>query len=104
MSGVGATRHCDIAPIGGLEETIRKWVPESKMVVSIDSATQIPVKQALATFSLEEAGAQTEVQIDYEFTANGGPLAGLLERAMSGQLEKGFSGFLEDLEKAAQDR
>lgn len=41
--GIGATRHCDLAPVGTLEETVREWQPGKKMVISIDSATKLPI-------------------------------------------------------------
>ena len=40
VGGVGARRHCDLAPIGELEETIQEWVPEERLVVAIDSAAK----------------------------------------------------------------
>ena len=52
--GVGAKRHCDLAPLGGLEETIGEWVPDEKLVVNIDSATKLPMKHAVATFTLDD--------------------------------------------------
>ena len=102
-SGVGATRHCDLSPTGTLEETIREWTPGEKLVVSIDSATRLPIKQGLATFDLS-AGADsdsTNVGLTYDYETKWGiagkAIGGLLDR----QLTKGFSGFLADLETAA---
>ncbi len=37
-NGVGAQRHCDLAPMGALEETVQVWEPEARMEISIDSA------------------------------------------------------------------
>ena len=36
--GVGAQRHCDLAPFGELEETVKEWDDTRRMVISIDSA------------------------------------------------------------------
>ncbi|MFW2334164.1 SRPBCC family protein [Ilumatobacter sp.] len=97
-SGVGAQRHCDLAPVGTLEETIAEWVDGERMVVSIDSATKLPIERGAATFTL---GDDTTT-IDYEFEPKGfvGRLtAPLLVR----QLTKGFGGFLADLDTAAAD-
>ena len=98
ISGVGATRHCDLAPIGALEETIQDWDPGHRLVVSIDEAKRLPIRHARATFTLEPANAGTTVTtIDYEYQAQlgAGPL---LDR----QLRKGFAGFLDDLEREAK--
>ena len=97
--GLGAQRHCDLAPVGGLEETITGWQPNEQLVVHIDSAAKLPISSGEATFSLGD-GTTT---IDYAYQPKGliGKITGpLLDR----QLTKGFQGFLADLEKAAQQQ
>jgi len=96
-SGVGATRHCDLAPIGALEETVQDWDPGHRLVVSIDEAKRLPIRRGRATFTLGPADAGTTVTIDYEYEAQLGT-GPLLDR----QLGKGFAGFLDDLEREAQ--
>ena len=100
-SGVGAQRHCDLAPLGGLEETIREWVPEERLAISIDKASKVPIKHGLATFTMAPDGEGTSFSLNYDYTAKGGPVAGLVGRMMRGQLEKGFNGFIDDLAPAA---
>jgi len=100
--GVGATRHCDLSPAGALEETVREWEPSKKMVVSIDSASRLPIKKGLVTFDLTAQGDDlTTVTVDYDYETKWG----LLGRAMGGlldrQLTRGFDGFLTDLDTAA---
>ena len=101
--GVGATRHCDLSPTGSLEEMIREWEPEKKMVVSIDSASMLPIRKGLATFTLGDTGdaATTGMQLDYDFETKWGFVGKLMGGSMTKQLTKGFTGFLEDLEAAA---
>jgi uncharacterized protein YndB with AHSA1/START domain len=97
--GLGAQRHCDLAPVGGLEETITGWQPNEQLVVHIDSAAKLPISSGEATFTLGD-GTTT---IDYAYQPKGliGKITGpLLDR----QLTKGFQGFLADLEKAAQQQ
>ena len=97
--GLGAQRHCDLTPVGGLEETITGWEPNEKLVVNIDSATKLPISNGEATFTLGDG----ETTIDYAYEPKGliGKItAPLLDR----QLRKGLGGFLEDLEKAAQQQ
>ncbi|MGI9623910.1 MAG: SRPBCC family protein [Acidimicrobiales bacterium] len=100
IEGLGATRHCELSPMGGLHETIAGWTPESQLVVQIDKASKLPIKSATVTFDLIEGDAittPTTVTYAYEAQLGMGPM---LDR----QLTKGFGGFLEDLEKAASDR
>jgi len=102
-SGVGAQRHCDLSPVGGLEETIREWEPETRMVISIDETSKLPIKSGLAAFDLVDGGDSTSVTITYDYEMKGGSLgAATMGPVMRGQLEKGFGGFLDDLEIAAR--
>ena len=102
--GVGAQRHCDLSPAGALEETIAAWEPPHRMVVSIDEAARIPIKRGEVTFTMNDGGGSTPTTLSYDFEAKGGPLAGLVAALMKRQLDRGFSGFLDDLETAAQAR
>lgn len=103
IEGVGAQRHCDLAPLGELEETVRAWEPMTKMVISIDAAKKIPVKHGEVTFTLASSSDTTPTTLSYDFTAKGGPLAPLVGRLLTGQLRKGFEGFLSDWETAAKE-
>ena len=95
--GLGAQRHCDLAPIGGLEETITGWQPDEQLVISIDSASKLPISKGMATFTLGDR--VTTIKYAYEPKGLIGKItAPLLDR----QLKKGFRGFLDDLEHAAQ--
>ncbi|MGI9417398.1 MAG: SRPBCC family protein, partial [Geminicoccaceae bacterium] len=101
--GVGAQRHCDLTPFGELEETVKEWEDECHMVISIDSAKKLPIAHGEVTFVLSPTDDATEVSINYSYMPN----FGLFERIMGSlvldsQLEKGFKGFLKDLEAASQ--
>jgi uncharacterized protein YndB with AHSA1/START domain len=102
--GVGATRHCDLAPVGALEETITEWSPEEKMVVRIDSAAKLPIRSGLVTFTLDGTEATTTTDLAYSYEARFGPLGSVMGPLIDRQLRKGFEGFLADLEAAARGR
>ena len=95
-AGVGAQRHCDLAPMGGLEETIAEWVEGERMVVNIDSATKLPIKSGAAAFTIGDL----VTRVDYDFEPKG-LLGRLMGPILSRQLRKGFDGFLADLDAAA---
>jgi len=102
-SGVGAQRHCDLAPFGALEETVKEWDEESRLVISIDSAKKLPMAHGLATFTLSPAGEETTVAIDYAYQPKFGFVGQILGSiALDGQFTKGFNAFLRDLDKAAR--
>jgi uncharacterized protein YndB with AHSA1/START domain len=77
--GVGATRHCDLKPLGALEETIAGWEPMREMVVRIDSAAKLPIKTALVTFTLDGDDSAPTVTIVYDYVPKFGPLGRVIE-------------------------
>ena len=100
--GVGATRHCDLAPVGALEETVAEWEPDQRMVVRIDSAAKLPIRSGEVTFLLEERAGATDTLIRYTYEPKGGRLlAPLMGPVIDRQLRSGFEGFLADLDEAA---
>jgi uncharacterized protein YndB with AHSA1/START domain len=103
--GVGASRHCDLAPSGTLEETIREWQPNEKMVVSIDSSTKSPLKSGLGTFELSAGGSEsTTVALNLDYELKWGPIGKLIGPVVQRQLTKGFEGALSDLEATATSK
>ena len=104
VSGVGARRHCDLSPTGELEESVREWEPESRMVISIDSAKKLPLRSGLVTFLFDDDNGHSRTRIDYRYTTKWGVLGALLGPMLDGQLRKGFAGFLADLEAEAAKR
>ncbi len=101
--GVGAQRHCDLAPFGELEETVKVWDDTRRMVISIDSAKKLPIAHGEVTFVLSPADDATDVSVNYTYK----PKFGLLGQIMGSlvldrQLTKGFKGFLKDLDAASQ--
>ncbi len=102
--GIGATRHCDLAPAGSLDETVIDWQVEQRLVISIDKATVVPIDQGQVTFILESSPTRdlTRTLVEYRYRPKGGPLRRLVGPLVDRQLTKGFAGFLVDLEKAAQ--
>jgi uncharacterized protein YndB with AHSA1/START domain len=104
IEGVGATRHCDVAPLGSLEETVAEWQPEERLVVTINSAAKIPIKNGQMTFTLAGADESTDFTMSYDYTANGGAFKGLVAKMLQGQLRKGFTGFIDDLEPVAKSQ
>lgn len=98
-SGVGAQRHYDLAPFGALEETVKEWEEERRLVVNIDSAKKLPMSRGVATFLLNAAGdGATEVANQPKFGVIGQLLGSI---ALDGQFTKGIPAFLKDLDTAS---
>ena len=102
-AGVGTKRHCDLAPMGALEETVTGWDEEQRLEIKIDSAAKLPIAHGLATFNLSSADAATDVFVEYRYEPKFGFLGQLMGRLILGaQLTKGFRGFLKDLKQASR--
>ena len=100
--GVGATRHCDLSPAGALEETIVEWEPEHRLVVRIDKAEKIPIDSGLVTFTIEAGDADSSTTtLDYRFETKWGIVGRLMTPLLENRLRAGFTGFLDDLDRAA---
>ncbi len=101
--GVGAQRHCDLAPFGELEETVKEWDETRRMVISIDSAKKLPIAHGEVTFVLDPADDATEVSVNYTYKPKFGLLGQIMgSLALDRQLTKGFKGFLKDLDAASR--
>ncbi|MGI9584928.1 MAG: SRPBCC family protein [Acidimicrobiia bacterium] len=99
--GVGAQRKTELDPRGAMRETVVEWVPEEKMAVAMDQIEKMPVKQATMTFTLS-GDEQTVVGMTYEYVPSGGFLGSIFGPFLDGQMTKGFNGFIDYLELAAQ--
>lgn len=102
LEGVGAQRQCELIPSGAMRETVKEWIPEEKMVIAIDQIEKLPLKGATMTFTLAERGEKTPFRMSYDFDPKGGPFAFVVAAMLSRPMNKGFNGFIDSLEKAAQ--
>ena len=104
--GVGAQRQCDLVPNGAMRmrETVAEWVPEERMVIAVDKIEKQPVKQATMTFTLSDGAETTPFTMSYDYEPKGGPLAFIFGPLLDRQMKKGFNGFIDNLEPAAQAR
>jgi hypothetical protein len=103
-SGVGARRHLDLAPIGGLDETVLDWEEGHKMVVAVDKATVVPVKSGEATLVVDRVGDESKVTWEFCYIPKGGPFGRVIGAVADRQLAKVFRGVLADLEYAVRER
>jgi uncharacterized protein YndB with AHSA1/START domain len=104
--GVGAQRQTELAPNGTMRmrETVTEWVPGEKMAVAIDKIEKMPLKHATMTFTLSGGDETTAFTMNYDYEPKGGPLAFIFGPILDRQFNKGFNGFIDILEPAAQDR
>ena len=96
----GSTRHCDLTPMGGVNERIDTYIPNERMTVNIHETSKLPISNATADFSLAARDGGTELQLHYSFTLNrlGRVARGTTER----QLQKGIGGLVDALEQESE--
>ena len=100
-NGVGATRHCELAPIGTIDERILEWDEGSHVKISAFHYEKAPIKNAIADFRITPNGDTTEIAVDFDFTAKGGVAGKAAGPGLKLALSKSFAGMLEDWEAAA---
>ena len=104
LEGVGAQRKCELTPSGAMRETVTEWSPEEKMVIAIDQIEKMPVNDATMTFTLADRADKTSVTMRYDYVPKGGPFGFIIAAVLSRPMNKGFNGFIDSLERAAQAR
>ncbi len=104
--GVGAQRQTELAPDGKMRmrETVTEWVPEERMVITVDKIEKQPVKQATMTFTLSDGGQTTPFTMSFDYEPKGGPLSFVFGPLLDRLFNKGFNGFIDNLESTAQAR
>ena len=99
--GVGATRHCVVAPIGSIDERILEWEEGSRIRLAAEKYEKVPIKQAIADFRITPEGDYTRLEVSFEFTPKGGVAGKATAPALKAALTKSFATVLEDWEAAA---
>ena len=100
-NGVGATRHCELAPMGAIDERILDWEEGSRVRIAAEKYEKAPIKHAIADFRITPNGGQTRLDLSFDFTPKGGVAGKAATPALKAALTKGFNQMLEDWEAAA---
>lgn len=98
--GEGSTRHCDLAPFGGVNERIERYDPNRRMTIELYDMTKLPISSGTADFELAETDAGTRVTLRYSYELNS--LGRLAKKTTHRQLMKGLGGLLDGLEHESE--
>ena len=88
--GVGAARHCELAPRGTVEEQVVEWEPERHLGINVDPAG--PIAAQRSDFDVTEAGPGVRVSMAITFELHpeavdrGGPIEAALLSAAQGSV------------------
>lgn len=78
--GVGACRHCDLLPMGTVEERIVEWNEGESYTIEIYEGSKTPpFNKAFAYISLRVDGDATVVRMTMEYTMKFGPIGALMD-------------------------
>ena len=103
-SGLGATRHCDLAPFGSVEERIIEFEEGSRLVVDIfDSEKLPPFEHSIADLKIESEGTGTRFVGTLDYQLKGGALGRALNSAGARRsFEKAWTRFTAGLKYYAE--
>ena len=98
--GEGTTRHCDFAPMGGVNERITAYVPGEHMTVHLYEVVKMPASEAVADFRLAADGDATVLTLDVGYTPN--RLGRAAKKMTDKQMRKGMGAMAGDLVRESE--
>ena len=96
----GATRHCDLAPFGGVNERIDRFIPNERLTVDIYETFKLPISDSIADFNITPSGDGTELTLHYSYTLN--RLGRLAKGTTDKQLRKGLGVLADGLQHESE--
>ena len=94
--GIGASRHCDLLPMGKVEERIIGWKDGEELTIEIYESKSVPFLGE-GKFILKEEGGKTNVTMSLTYRMKGGFLGSLMGVFMKGRISKAMEGTLKGL-------
>ena len=91
--GIGASRHCDLLPMGSVEERIIEWEEGESYKIEIFEGKAIPFK-GTGKFELTGNGKSTTVKMTFEPIMGNGLLGKLMGFMMKGKMNKMIAGII----------
>ncbi len=94
--GIGASRHCDLLPMGKVEERIISWKEGEEFTIEIYESKSVPFLGE-GKFVLKEEGGKTDVTMSLTYRMKGGFLGSLIGVFMKGRISNAMEGTLAGL-------
>jgi len=89
--GLGANRHCDLLPMGSVEEKIIEWDEGESYKIEIFEGKAIPFK-GTGSFELTENGKSTNVKMTFEPDMGNGLFGKIMGFMMKEKMNKMIAG------------
>jgi uncharacterized protein YndB with AHSA1/START domain len=96
----GSTRHCDFAPLGGVNERIETYLPNERMTVNLFETFKLPISGAIADFNLAPDESGTALTLHYSYTPN--RMGRVVKGTTAKQMRKGIGGLANDLKRESE--
>jgi len=94
--GIGASRHCDLLPMGKVEERVVSWKDGEEFTIEIYESKSMPFLGE-GKFILKEEGGKTNVTMSLTYRMKGGFLGALMAVFMKGRISKAMEDTLAGL-------
>ena len=99
-SGVGARRHVELKPIGGMDETVTTWEEGRRIDTDNHPSLSVPFNRAETMLTLEPDGEGTLATFDYRYVPRGGPIGRFTGPLIDKMLTVSFTDMLAATEEA----
>lgn len=100
-SGVGARRHVELRPIGGMDETVTTWDEGRRIDTSNHPSLLVPFSRAETILVLTPDDGGTRATFDYTYLPRGGAIGRVTGPAIDKMLTATFTDMLASVEAAA---
>ncbi|MDX2380927.1 MAG: SRPBCC family protein [Acidimicrobiia bacterium] len=96
----GSTRHCDFAPLGGVNERIDTYLPNERMEVNLYETFKMPISDATADFNIAVDGEGTALTLHYRYALN--RVGRIAKGTTDKQMRKGIGGLVDALQAESE--
>ena len=80
INGIGAERHCDLLPMGQMEEVITEWNEGNSFTIEVTGGKMLPPHHFMrGRFELEEIGSGTKVTFTFSYKLKYGILGKVMD-------------------------
>jgi len=100
-NGIGASRHCDLLPMGSVEERVIEWDEGNSYKIEIYEGKKVPFL-GTGKFEVSEIDAKTKVKMTFDYNIKGGIIASIMGMMMKGKMDKTIEGVLIGLKHHAE--
>ncbi len=106
QNGIGAKRHCDLLPMGAMDEVITEWEEGKSITIEVTGGKMLPPHHFMkGRFVLESRGQYTLVTFSFSYKLKFGPLGKIMDVLfIRSQFKKAPPQYVEGLKAYVEER